>query len=97
MSDTDLTLAFDPISREKKSEPLPADLVPVMAQRAIDKGDRDNHTLRLILEAAIAHKMTSIQDIGEALGSKAVEVAKGKNPDPATHREVMRHLATLAA
>lgn len=96
MSVQDLASTFDPLACEKNSEPLPADLVPRIAERVLESGSQDLPKLRAVLDAAFKHKMTSVEEIDEELGPKAAAVAKGKkNPDPVTYRAVLGFVASL--
>ena len=91
-----LASTFDPLACEKKLDPIPADLVPLLAVRAMKQSPTDLPILRELLKSAIAHKMTSVEQISEELGLRAADVAKGKkNPDPVTHRAVLNFVANL--
>lgn len=90
--------AFDPLACEAKKDPLPSELVPRIAERELNASSNNITTLRSLLDAAFAHKMTTPEQIGEELGDKAKKVAKGKiNPDPVTHRAVLGFVASLEA
>lgn len=96
MSAITLSSAFDPLAYEAKKDPIPSTLVPRMAERALEAGSNDLPALRVILGAALAHRMTTVEAIGEELGDKAKKVAKGKlNPDPVTYRAVLGFVANL--
>ena len=98
MSVQNLASTFDPLSCEKKGEPVPSEFVPRIAERELNASSHDITTLRALLDAAFAHKMTTPEEIGEELGDKAKKVAKGKiNPDPVTHRAVLGFMASLEA
>lgn len=98
MSVTTLGETFDPLACDKNSKLLPADLIPHIAQRTLKSGSQDLPKLRTVLDAALKHRMTTVEEIGAKLGSKAAEVAKGKkNPDPVTYRAVLSFVANLEA
>lgn len=108
MSDDERSEIYDPRAGNQEPEKLPTELIPLIAKRAkgkhdgkgeyippVDKSDRSVKTLRELLDAAIEGKLVTVAQIGETLGPKAVEVAKGKNPDPKSHRALIDLLAGL--
>jgi hypothetical protein len=88
------SFAFNPAAEPEKKPPFPPDLTPYIARRTARNFCRD--TFRAVVDVAVGHGMISEQALADKFGRDVLSVLrKSANPDPATCREILAHIATL--